>query len=121
MDFFRKIKGYLVLLLLPALLLLMGNAAFNWHVHQLDDGTKIVHAHPFHKSGTPTHPTSNHHHSSSEYGFIQQLTGFIFILAQVILFALLCGIITHTKGGYRFRLKPSTQLLLLPNRAPPAL
>jgi len=121
MEFFRKIKGILLAVLFPALLLLMGNAAFNWHVHQMADGHKIVHAHPYQKSGNPDQPTNDHHHSNSEYAGIQQLTGFIFVVVQAILMAVLLGAVTQKVVIYRNRVKLSSQILLLPNRAPPVL
>ncbi|MFA8435973.1 MAG: hypothetical protein ACEPOZ_15755 [Marinifilaceae bacterium] len=121
MEFFRKIKRSVLLLLFPALLLLMGNAAFNWHIHQMADGSKVVHAHPYQTSGNPDQPVPSHKHSSSEYAGIQQLTGFIFIVAQAILLALLLGVFIQKVFSYSYRVKLSSQILLLPNRAPPAL
>jgi len=121
MEFLRKIKGLLLIVLLPALLFLMGNAVFNMHVHKMGDGHMVVHAHPFQKSGNPSTPGSGHTHSCNDCVSIQQITSLLFVFAQAILLALLSGLISRKLELRSVALHASQVCRLLPNRAPPVL
>ena len=56
------------------------------HLHKLDDGTVIEHAHPYNRS-TDSGPYKSHHHTKSELLFFQNLRiifPIIFIVFAVI-------------------------------------
>jgi flagellar basal body-associated protein FliL len=117
MKAFRKLKIAIVCILLPAMVLLAANAVFNWHVHKQADGTVLVHAHPYNKSGS-TEGTS-HHHSSSVYFSLHQITAFFFSLAAVFYLAAILGKVFIINTIYLFWVKRDIFEFLLPNRAPP--
>ena len=118
MNGFRKFKIAIVSILLPAMILLAGNAVFNWHVHRQVDGTLIVHAHPYQKSGS-SNGTANHHHSSHECFSLQQFTSFLFLLGSVLFIAALIGKSYEISNVYHLFIKKGIISSLLDNRAPP--
>lgn len=120
MNFFRKIKIAVLSLLLPAMILLAGNAVFNWHVHKGADGTVMVHAHPYHKTNS-SDGAASHQHSSHECFSIQHLTTFLFFLATILFLAALIGKAFELRNLYHFLVKGGILDALLPNRAPPVL
>lgn len=69
---YKKIIATLFLLGFVCYLL---NSVFFLHVHTLADGTKIVHAHPYHKNKEV--PGRQHHHSSLELMLIGQTRVFL--------------------------------------------
>ncbi len=120
MNRFRKFKIAILSILLPAMILLASNAVFNWHVHKQADGTVMVHAHPYQKSGS-SNGTANHHHSSHECFSLHQITGFLFALASVFYLAGLIGKAFKIRNLYHLFVKGGILDSLLPNRAPPVL
>ncbi|RUT77726.1 hypothetical protein [Ancylomarina longa] len=118
MNKFRKFKIVFLSLLLPAFLLLEANAVLNWHVHKFADGSIIVHAHPFQKSGnSPLIPP--HHHSAKACFSIQHLTGFLFALEAAFFLALCLVKLVDCISSYEYCYRGNIQEFLLPNRAPP--
>ena len=66
---------------------LITNKAIFMHVHKLEDGSIVVHAHPYNESDNKT-PYKTHHHSKTELLLIQSLELlFYFILAAVFFHA----------------------------------
>lgn len=120
MNAFRKIKIAVFSILIPAMMLLAGNAVFNWHVHKNADGAMIVHAHPYQKTNN-SDGAANHHHSAQECFSLQQLTNFLFALGSIIFIAALIGRAYELKNLYHFQVKGGILDSLLPNRAPPVL
>ncbi|WP_096429141.1 hypothetical protein [Labilibaculum antarcticum] len=119
MNGFRKIKIAVLSILFPAMILLASNTVFNWHVHKQADGTVMVHAHPYQKSGS-TNGTANHHHSSHECFSLHQITGFLFALASIFYLAGLIGKAFKITNLYHLFVKGGVLDTLLPKRAPPA-
>lgn len=70
-------------------MLIFNNVAFT-HVHQLDDGTIVQHAHPYNKSNDAT-PYKTHKHSNADLVFFKNLN----ILFLVAFFAL--GLVLSVK------------------------
>ena len=118
MNFFRKIKIAVLSLLLPAMILLAGNAVFNWHVHKEADGLIMVHAHPYQKANN-SDGAAGHQHSSHECFSLQQFTTFLFSLSAVLFLAALIGKAFELRNLYHFFVKGGILDALLPNRAPP--
>ncbi len=118
MNFFRKIKIAIISLLLPAMILLAGNAVFNWHVHKNEDGLVMVHAHPYQKTNN-SDGAAGHQHSSHECFSLQQFTTFLFSLTAVFFLAALIGKAFELRNLYHFFVKGGILDALLPNRAPP--
>lgn len=117
MKAFRKIKIAIVSILLPAMILLAANAVFNWHVHKQADGTVLVHAHPYQKSGSSEE--TGHHHSSSVYFSLHQITAFFFAMASVFYLAVIFGKTITIENVYHFCVKANRLNYLLPSRASP--
>ena len=120
MNGFRKFKIAIVSILLPAMMVLAGNAVFNLHVHRDSHGYVMVHAHPYQKSGS-TNGTANHHHSSHECFALQQITSFLFSLTTIFFLAALIGKAFRLTNDYRIIVKEGLLISLLPKRAPPVL
>lgn len=63
-----------------SLIVVMGihsfNSFFNTHSHRLEDGTIVVHAHPYERSSDSS-PFENHHHTATELVFLASLIHFI--------------------------------------------
>lgn len=119
MNSFRKFKIAFISILLPAMLLLAGNAVFNWHVHKCDNGKMIVHAHPYQKSSSQN--GTNHSHSCSDCLSLQQITSFLFVLTTTLVLILHCNDFVDITKTYHYHVKQNLLSCLLPNRAPPAL
>ena len=84
MNFVRKNKFFFIAILLPAILWLYFNQAFNGHYHILPNGEIVYHAHPYHHQNSTESPFENHQHSKSEY-FILALLSNPFVLLSVFL------------------------------------
>ncbi len=78
-DIFRVIS----LLLTGVMLLLIVNSAVFLHVHKLENGIVVVHAHPFDKSADSA-PIKKHHHKNFQYLFLQQLNLLFFVALAII-------------------------------------
>ena len=95
---------------------MIANKAVYLHVHKANDGTLIVHAHPFNKT-SDTAPIKKHHHNLLEYVLLSHFD-LIFIASLLFIVALKFapGIILSIK-----RKKCSGQIFLTfkPLRAPP--
>ncbi len=66
----RSLSGFLLVLML----LIITNKSIYIHTHHLADGTIVVHAHPFNKSGN-SNPDNPHKHSKSQFEIIQHFDG----------------------------------------------
>jgi len=67
------------LLMIGIMGILIVNKTVFLHVHKLDDGTIIFHAHPFDKS-KDSKPYKSHHHSKTGFLFFQNLN-ILFLIA----------------------------------------
>ncbi|NOU61244.1 hypothetical protein [Marinifilum caeruleilacunae] len=131
MNWFQKYKIAVVCILLPAMLMLAGNAVFNWHVHKSEKGQLFVHAHPFNKSvacsyaddcaNNPVKNGAKHSHNSSECFSIDKITNFLFVLAAVIVVLCNRNRFVESSKVYHYHVKKNLLASLLPNRAPPVL
>ncbi len=108
----------ITLLMIGVIGLLIVNKAVFLHVHKLNDGTIIEHAHPFSKSND-SNPIKSHHHSNADFLFFHNLE--ILFPLFIIAFALIAFV---DRKVIFFKLKT---LYLLPcvnqhqGRAPPFL
>lgn len=85
----KDLRQLLAILLLPLILLLYFNRMANWHYHQLSNGIVIEHAHPYPKtSDSRSYPFADHHHTDSEYYYLDVLFRTVFVLVLTA-FALL--------------------------------
>lgn len=68
--------------------MLIVNEAVFLHIHKLDDGTIIEHAHPYNKSAD-SQPLKSHHHTNAERLFFQHLKVlFLVTFLTLVLFTL---------------------------------
>ncbi len=118
MEFFRKIKIAMLIVLLPAMLALTGNAIFNLHIHKQEGGNSFIHAHPMEDSETQSGAT--HSHSSSDCISIQQITSLIFIvIVSVFLNLITTKQIKHNQLEFSFAIFKFSPKPL--NNSPPYL
>lgn len=71
----RKFQSGIVAFMLLVMLSIIINNAINMHLHLLNDGTYIVHAHPYNKS-KEQYPEEHHHHEGYEFLLIENLSFF---------------------------------------------
>lgn len=75
----------LVLLMIGVMGLQVANQALFLHVHKLENGTIIEHAHPYDKSNDPN-PYKSHKHSNAEFSFIQNLEILFHVIIPILTF-----------------------------------
>ncbi|MCT4615486.1 MAG: hypothetical protein N4A49_11495 [Marinifilaceae bacterium] len=117
MKLIRKSRMLILSVLMPAMILLAGNAVFNWHVHRLDDGSMIVHSHPYHKDT----PNQHKHHDSKECVSIKNITSFISLAAISYVFMFTAKLVMGTVIEKKAKLVYLLNRLSLFNRPPPIL
>lgn len=103
-------------LTISVMALFIVNKAVFLHVHKLNDGTIIEHAHPYDKSAD-SKPFKSHHHSNVEFLLLQNVE-FLFLLV----FSALALIIFVKKDNVYFKYLSKSQLVythLYQGRAPP--
>lgn len=90
----KCVRIYRKLLIIPGLLLVVWlnhNQLTNWHYHILNNGSVIMHAHPYRSSTIPDTPYQKHHHSSFEYLVLSVL----FNTIPLIVLAWVLGLLLH--------------------------
>jgi len=116
----QQLYRILCLLALPLVMGLFYNQAANWHLHKLDNGIVIEHAHPFERSCNTNAPFQNHQHSSQDFIFLGMISNALTLLhiAFVVAAALLIvGEKVTDRYVSRFATAPDFSANLL--RAPP--
>ena len=93
----------------------LNNIVYN-HKHRLKDGSLIVHAHPYNKSGD-TNPLKSHRHTAEELVFLANLH--IFILAPILVFIILVALIKLIFVNKTKYFKPQNAFQFCQNRGPP--
>lgn len=98
MSLIRNIARVILPVFLLSILLYLANATVNQHMHKLDSGIVVNHAHPFEKPN-PAKPSEGHHHTSTELILLDQISANTFwiylliILVSPIFFAFFTFII----------------------------
>lgn len=114
----NRAKTLISLLIIGLIGLLITNKIVFTHIHKLDDGTIVEHAHPYNKADD-SDPLKKHHHSNAELLFFNNLN-ILFLIAFVAL-----GIVFSVKKKRSsFYLKLAlwlTHINLHKERAPPVL
>ena len=80
-------------ILIPMVLALYYNQAANWHLHILQNGMVIEHAHPYHAEKIPGTPYQQHQHNGLEYLALAQIS----FLAILLLVAAALAALTPAK------------------------
>lgn len=96
--------------------MLIANQAIFLHIHKLNDGTIVEHAHPYDRS-TDSQPYKSHHHSTAELLFFENLD-----LLFLVAFLILPLIALVNKRNISFTAIPEPALIYLNlqrGRAPP--
>lgn len=106
------------LFMIGVMLMLIANKAYFLHVHKLDNGATITHAHPYDKSND-SDPYKSHQHTNSEFSFFQNLN-----ILFLIIFLTLPLIIIVKKEKVSFKSITETKHTLIDvnshrGRAPP--
>ena len=86
------VRIYKKLLIIPGLLLVVWlnhNQLTNWHYHVMNNGSVVMHAHPYKSNPIPDTPYQKHHHSSFEYLLLSVLFQTIPLLVLVWFLGLL--------------------------------
>jgi len=81
----RLILRLFAVLLLPTILLLSYNYSVNWHIHRLDSGYLVTHAHPFDKGELPVGKLPDHKHNGGQLLFLDQIFQSL-TLALIVIF-----------------------------------
>ncbi len=96
----KKIKTFTVWLTIAVLGLLTLNNSIFLHVHKLESGIIISHAHPFNKSANSNDET-NHNHTSNEIYVYQILSHIDFVL--LVFFAYRIFVLLHKTLRNKFK------------------
>lgn len=80
----EKMVHFASFLLIFAIMASVANRVVFLHTHQLWNGTKVVHAHPYNKT-QDSNPIKTHSHDKSDYLFYQNLSLLFFIVAVLFL------------------------------------
>lgn len=90
LSLLRNIARVIIPVFLLCILLYLANATVNQHIHTLDSGMMVNHAHPLEKQN-PAKPYEGHHHTSSELILLNQIsvTAFWIYLSILLVFPLL--------------------------------
>ena len=112
----NRARKLITLFIIGVMGMLIGNKIAFTHLHQLDDGTIIEHAHPYNKAND-SEPIKSHHHSNAELLFFQNITILFFtafLTLGVVLFAI------RKRVTFNLILEhASTYINLYKGRAPP--
>ena len=120
MNFARKIKIYLIAILLPAIAWIIINSFINGHYHRLPNGEIIYHAHPYDKHQDENLPIKSHHHTKIEYILLCLIANPVFLLTSS--FIALCVFLQSSnqiKSFYSFVITLKEFHNLQNPRAPP--
>jgi len=118
----RQLYRILCLLALPLVMGLFFNQAANWHLHQLDNGLVIEHAHPFERSCNTNSPFQDHHHSNQDFIFLGMIANALtLLLVAFVVAAALLIVVEKVTERYvsRFATAPDFSANLL--RGPPVI
>ncbi len=116
---FRNITlKFITLLMIGVMGMFIVNKAIFLHLHKLNDGTVIVHAHPFDKSND-SKPYKSHHHSNAEFLFFQNIE--ILFLVAFLTFALLTIVKKEKFSSFIIKRQALSCIILHKGRAPPIL
>ncbi|MEE4177746.1 MAG: hypothetical protein V2I46_09570 [Bacteroides sp.] len=83
MAFRKGIHRNILWILIPMVLALYYNQAANWHLHVLNNGLVVEHAHPYQKDQIPGTPYQQHQHSAFEYFALAQKSNLVTLLVVV--------------------------------------
>ena len=116
---FRNITlKFITLLMIGVMGMFIVNKAIFLHVHKLNDGTVIVHAHPFDKSND-SKPYKSHHHSNAEFFFFQNIE--ILFLVAFLTFAFFAIFKKEKFSSFIIKRLTLSCIILHKGRAPPIL
>ncbi len=109
---------FITFLMIGIIGMFIANKVVFLHVHKLNDGTIIAHAHPYDKSND-SKPYKSHHHTNAEILFFQNLE--ILFLVVFLTFALFT-LVKKTKFSFHLISRHTlTCINLHKGRAPPIL
>lgn len=118
----QQLYRILCLLALPLVMGLFFNQAANWHLHKLDNGMVVEHAHPFERSGNTNVPFQSHQHTSQDFIFLGMISNALtLLLVAFVVAAALLIVVVKSIDRYvsRFATSPDFRANLL--RGPPVI
>lgn len=83
MTFQKGIYRNILWILIPMVFALFYNQAANWHLHVLNNGLVVEHAHPYQEDQIPGTPYQQHQHSAFEYLALAQISNLVTLLVVV--------------------------------------
>ena len=107
---------YIILLMIGIWGMLIANKAIFLHVHKLNDGTVVNHAHPYDKSND-SKPYKFHHHLYTEILFFQNLE--ILFLVVFLTFALFTLVKKEKLSFFIITRHTLSCIIFYKGRAPP--
>lgn len=115
------IPRIMVWLTLVSLIMLIINNSLFLHVHKLDDGSIISHAHPFNKTQKTTSGEAKHHHTSNEILIYQILDTVSLLLIVFTGIQVLIPILKHFTAYYNAKKHSTENISGYSIRPPPFL
>ncbi len=112
----NRAKKLITLFMMGLMTMLITNKIAFTHIHKLDDGTIVEHAHPYNKTDDSA-PLKTHHHTNAELLFFHNLN-ILFLVALIALGIVLS--VKKKKISFQLKLAPtSSHIHLHKERAPP--
>lgn len=119
MKLVRKLARFVIPVVMIVVIGFIVNATLNQHYHLLSGGIVVKHSHPF-NNPKPGYPFQDHHHTTSEFFLLEQITNIGFLI-RLVFFLFIFSLIAGEKVTYLFLLPDKESELYIPhhNRAPP--
>ncbi len=120
MKVLRKIRP-IVFIIIPALLWIGYNNAANWHLHKMQYGIVVTHAHSYDKSADDGQPVKNHKHNKWQIVYLNQIFySFLVCLSLLIISILLRSSFSILKPQPIRIYNSKSQHYLITVRGPPS-
>ncbi len=81
MKLARQMSKNIGIVLILAFVCFIINSSANGHFHQLTNGSKIFHAHPYDKQHDKNSPEKSHHHTNFEFFILELITSSVFLFS----------------------------------------
>jgi hypothetical protein len=119
---FRKAaKSVLLVTVFPLCFLFYNNINY-LHLHKLESGKIVSHAHPFQKTNQPISPFQSHKHKNAEYFYLSLITKtFLLVISVLFIFNVFQFIQSNYSATFIDFLFPKKSYLIPNYHAPPLL
>ncbi len=84
----NTLKKTFAILMIGIVGLLIVNRGLFLHSHKLENGSVVIHSHPYNKS-QDSEPFKKHHHTKAEFIFFEKLNVLFFLIILILTYLLL--------------------------------